>query len=49
MEKLADAHLHHTNNGLSQKNGCSTEAFHAKQIKASEHRIRANRATNMDL
>jgi hypothetical protein len=41
--------MHHTNKGSSPKNGSRTEATHAKQIKAGQHRLRANRANNMDL
>jgi hypothetical protein len=41
--------MHHTNSGFSLKNGSSTEATHAKQSKAGQHRFRENRANNMDL
>jgi hypothetical protein len=41
--------MHHTSNGSTPKNGSSTEATHAKQSKAGQHRLRANRANNMDL
>jgi hypothetical protein len=41
--------MHHTNNDSSPKNRSSTEATHAKQIKAGQHRLRANRADSMDL